>query len=99
MIPLLLHASDQPGLRAAARTVRRHIDSGPHRLVDIGHALSSSTTDSPHRAVVLGADREHASSALSALVDGRSHVDLLAGTAATSLRPVFVFPGQGGPGT
>lgn len=96
MIPLLLHASDQSGLRAAARTVRRHIDSGPHRLVDIGHTLSSSMTDSPHRAVVLGADREHASSALLALVDGRSHVDLLAGTAATSLRPVFVFPGQGG---
>ncbi|MDA0638937.1 type I polyketide synthase, partial [Nonomuraea sp. MCN248] len=48
-----------------------------------------------HRAVVVAGDRAGLVEGLSALAEGRSSASLVSGTAASGVRPVFVFPGQG----
>ncbi|WP_241827257.1 type I polyketide synthase, partial [Streptomyces graminilatus] len=96
-IPWVLSARTPQALADQARTLFEAApDASPD---DIGHALLSTRTLFPHRAVVLGADRPARLRALSALARGESTPDAVTAPvpddSGTGPGPVFVFPGQG----
>ena len=91
----VLSARTEKSLRAQAGRLEvfsRAADAAD--LAAAGPALARRTT-LEHRAVVVAADREELTAALTALADGTSHPALAVGTAAADVRPVFTFPGQG----
>ncbi|KUJ66293.1 hypothetical protein ACZ90_38470 [Streptomyces albus subsp. albus] len=97
VLPWVLSAKSEAGLRAQARRLRAHLLARPEALpVDIGHSLVASRALFDHRAVVLGADREALLEALAALDAGEPAAEVLSGRAGAGARkPVLVFPGQG----
>ncbi|MFD7504297.1 type I polyketide synthase [Streptomyces sp. NPDC059850] len=83
-------------MRARARQLREYLDTRPEWAVaDIGHALLADDTTGPHRAVLIGADRQEQDFGLRALADGTAAPNLVTGTAHDGAPPVFLFPGQG----
>nr|WP_051905942.1 type I polyketide synthase [Streptomyces flavovariabilis] len=83
-------------MRARARQLREHLGTRPEWTVaDIGHALLADDTTAPHRAVLIGADREEQDLGLRALANGTAAPNLVTGTARDGAPPVFLFPGQG----
>ncbi|WP_306213466.1 beta-ketoacyl synthase N-terminal-like domain-containing protein, partial [Actinoplanes sp. RD1] len=82
--PLLLSAADEVALREQASRLLKH---GPVRAAALGTRAAGR-----YRAVVLGAHREEA---LTALGNGHPHPDLVRGDARHPGKVAFVFPGQG----
>ncbi|WP_460072576.1 SDR family NAD(P)-dependent oxidoreductase [Streptomyces sp. YKOK-I1] len=93
-----LSAKTPTALRAQADRLRRHV--GHHPGADpaaVGHALATTRSRFPHRAVVHGRTRAELLDGLGALTRGRDHPNLTRGTVGPVGRGklVFVFPGQG----
>ncbi|MFI6323677.1 type I polyketide synthase [Nonomuraea sp. NPDC050556] len=88
-VPLLLSAKSDTALRDQAVRLGDLLDAEPP-VEGVAHALATTRTRFPHRAVVL-ADHK---ATLAALAEGRAAEGLVQGTAAQG-RTVFVFPGQG----
>ncbi|MGY1503358.1 SDR family NAD(P)-dependent oxidoreductase [Streptomyces sp. QTS52] len=96
-VPWVLSARTPQALADRARSLlEADLDASP---ADVGHALLSTRTVFPHRAVVLGNDHPARLRALSALARGESTPDVVTAPAPDASPagpgPVFVFPGQG----
>ncbi|WP_410641657.1 type I polyketide synthase [Amycolatopsis sp. lyj-346] len=63
--------------------------------VDVGYSLATGRAGLDHRAAVVGGDRAALLAGLEAIRDNRSASGVVRGVSVRSVRPVFVFPGQG----
>ncbi|MFC7895135.1 type I polyketide synthase [Streptomyces sp. NPDC057381] len=96
-VPWVLSARSEPALREQAARLRDRVAADPSlTAADVGHSLVTTRTAFTHRAVVLGADREHALSGLGLVAAGSDAAHAVRGTADGPAGPVvLVFPGQG----
>ena len=89
-LPLPLSAGNVAALRDQARRLAAHLSLNPGlRRADVAHALATTRTALPQRAVVLG-------TGLDVLARGESSPNVVTGAAQEWGRTVFVLPGQGG---
>ncbi|MBB4678293.1 type I polyketide synthase [Crossiella cryophila] len=93
-VPWLLSGRTEAALRDQAARLRTFAD-GESNPADIGFSLATGRTRFTHRAAVIGADRTELLTRLDALARGEFAADLPVGTARTTGKTVFVFPGQG----
>ncbi|WP_410641661.1 type I polyketide synthase [Amycolatopsis sp. lyj-346] len=95
-VPLVVSGNSEQSLRAQAARLRAHLTANPDlRLPDVGYSLATSRACFDHRAVVLATGRDEAVEALGRIAAGKDGPAFVRGTAGRSVRPVFVFPGQG----
>ncbi|MFU0240847.1 type I polyketide synthase, partial [Streptomyces scabiei] len=95
-LPWLLSARSQPALREQAARLHAHLADRPElRPADVAHALATTRSALPHRAVVVGTGRRALLDALAALADRSAASGAVEGQARGGGRTVFVFPGQG----
>ncbi|GLX38468.1 hypothetical protein Sros01_45410 [Streptomyces roseochromogenus] len=98
-VPWLISAKDETGLRAQAERLLGHVRSEAQRAdeTDIAFSLATTRAAFPHRAAVIGADRELLVQGLTALAHGEpSGTETVRGTApASGSRTAFLFSGQG----
>ncbi|MBL1097384.1 type I polyketide synthase [Streptomyces coffeae] len=93
-LPLSAHRPD--ALRDMARDLRSHLDAHPGLpLADIAYSLATTRAALPHRAVLVGHDRDQLAAELDRLAQGTPWPGLVHGTAGDRRRAAFVFPGQG----
>src|SRR5262249_50887161 len=93
--PWLLSARSQAALQARARQLLDHLDTTEDRAVDVAYSLAVHSSQHPHRAAIVAADRDALTHALTALA-GDGHAPGLVRAATTPIAEVvFVFPGQG----
>ncbi|MCD9587705.1 type I polyketide synthase, partial [Streptomyces sp. 8ZJF_21] len=91
-VPWVLSAGSEAGLRAHALRLRSFVSADADlRPVDVGWSLVSTRAALPHRAVVVGGDRDELVRELEAVAGGSGTL----GEARTHSGVVFVFPGQG----
>ncbi|MEU4377022.1 type I polyketide synthase [Pseudonocardia alni] len=93
-----LSARDPQALAESARRLVAAVEADPDGLGVgvVAAALARGRTWFPHRAVVLGADRDALLAGLRGLADGRPDpAAVVQGTGPADGRVVFVFPGQG----
>ncbi|MFF6945257.1 type I polyketide synthase, partial [Streptomyces lavendulae] len=99
VVPWLISAKDETGLRAQAERLLGHVRSEAHGTdeTDIAFSLATTRAAFPHRAAVIGADRELLVQGLTALAHGEpSGTETVRGTAtASGSRTAFLFSGQG----
>ncbi|MFJ9895893.1 type I polyketide synthase [Streptomyces sp. NPDC091280] len=98
VLPWPLSGATPAALRAQAGRLAAHLRARPALAPgDLGHALATTRTMFPHRAVALGHDRETLLGALDALAaDAPAPDAVVGGRAARAAGPVaFLFPGQG----
>ncbi|MFH8371712.1 type I polyketide synthase [Streptomyces sp. NPDC018031] len=95
-VPWVLSARSAAALRAQAERLLRHTEARPGPTVrDIAHSLATTRATLAHRAVLLGSDRAELRRDLAELARGGRPAGGVLGTAGRTVRPVFVFPGQG----
>ncbi|MER5549078.1 SDR family NAD(P)-dependent oxidoreductase [Streptomyces sp. NPDC002589] len=95
LLPWVLSARGEAGLRGQARALREHLLAGPEASdADVALSLATTRTGLEHRAAVLAADRDGFLQALDALAADRPAEGVLHGTPVEG-KIVFVFPGQG----
>ena len=95
-IPLTLSARSAAALAEQASRLGDFLRTGGGEPVEAGWSLTTTRTAFPHRAVVLGTERDALLRTLDALATGGADAALVQGTVADSdTGPVFVFPGQG----
>ncbi|MFH8979141.1 SDR family NAD(P)-dependent oxidoreductase, partial [Streptomyces sp. NPDC017890] len=95
-VPWVLSGHDHDALRAQAVRLRSLVGRRPELdSVDIGWSLVSARTLLPHRAVIVGSDRDELLRGLEAVANGEPAPGTVAGTATPPSGVVFVFPGQG----
>ncbi|GGV50894.1 hypothetical protein GCM10010245_80120 [Streptomyces spectabilis] len=98
VVPLALSAKTSDALRAQAAQLREHLlsptESGMH---DLAWTLAVARSRFEHRGVALGRDREDLLAALGRLAEGEGTAQgvVTGRVLGGSVRPVFVFPGQG----
>ncbi|MFI9588031.1 type I polyketide synthase [Streptomyces sp. NPDC052236] len=97
-----LSGRTEPALRARAAALLDALGEGQSRrgladadTRDLGFALATTRAALDHRAVVLGADREDAVRALTALTRGEPDPSLIVGQARAQDQMAFLFTGQG----
>ena len=96
VVPWVLSARSAKALADQAQRLLAHVD-GDHDLgvADVGWSLVSTRSTFEHRAVVVGADREHLTAGLAGLAAGEPGANVAVGRAQSVGKTVFVFPGQG----
>nr|CRI73799.1 CongC protein [Streptomyces conglobatus] len=95
-VPLPLSAHSPAALRARARDLRAHLDAHPGlALPDIAYSLATTRAVHPHRAVLVGTDRDGLAEHLGRLADGTAGPEVIRGTARDHGRIAFVCPGHG----
>ncbi|GAA4011764.1 type I polyketide synthase [Allokutzneria multivorans] len=80
---------------AAVRSQARSLSTVDATASDIAVSLATSRVAFEHRAAIVGADADELRRAFAAFADGTATADVVTGTAASSRKIVFVFPGQG----
>ncbi|MFD0417102.1 type I polyketide synthase [Streptomyces sp. NPDC127108] len=98
LVPLSLSAKTEPALRAQAARLRAHLLARPGlELDDVVWSLATARSRFEQRGVVLGRDRDELLAGLEELAQGDTTArNVVAGRAqGGTVRPVFVFPGQG----
>ncbi|WP_190140517.1 type I polyketide synthase, partial [Streptomyces longispororuber] len=98
LIPLPLSGKTPQALRDQATRLREHLLAHPGlEPADVGRSLAVARSRFEHRGVALGADRAELLAALKRLAQGATDAPgVVAGrTVGGTVRPVFVFPGQG----
>ncbi|WP_204327967.1 type I polyketide synthase [Streptomyces aureoverticillatus] len=99
VVPLALSAKTPEALRGQAARLREHLLAARAdlELGDLAWSLAASRSRFEHRGVVLGAGRGELLAGLESLTrDDASAQNVVSGRArGGSVRPVFVFPGQG----
>ncbi|MFJ8166808.1 type I polyketide synthase, partial [Streptomyces sp. NPDC096136] len=96
--PLLwpLSARTPEALPEQARRLLAYVREHPHaEPADIGHALAATRARLPHRAAVVGRDRDELLAALTAFARQEPTGRAFAGTAARKTKTAFLFSGQG----
>ncbi|WP_316527790.1 type I polyketide synthase [Kitasatospora brasiliensis] len=95
-LPWVLSARTRAAVRAQARRLHRHLLQHPEAgAADVGLSLATTRTHFPHRAAVVGRDREELMASLANLARDRGASGLVRGTAAGSGGTAFLFTGQG----
>ncbi|WP_066368501.1 type I polyketide synthase [Herbidospora mongoliensis] len=92
-VPWVLAAKTAEGLRGQAARLREFVTWDGVKNADVARSLLSRAA-LPHRAVVLGSEREELLAGLDALADDGSAPNVVRG-GSTAGSVVFVFPGQG----
>ncbi|MFF9352775.1 type I polyketide synthase, partial [Streptomyces sp. NPDC014734] len=104
VVPLLLSARGEDGLRAQARRLRDHIggqagtagdDSTGSGLTDLGYSLATTRAALEHRAALVAATPDEALHALDALARGETDPAQVSHGVATDGKVAFLFTGQG----
>ncbi|GAA4168664.1 hypothetical protein GCM10022251_59930 [Phytohabitans flavus] len=97
IVPWVLSARSEPALRAQAARLAGYAEGGDARLGDIASSLLTARAAMPHRAVVVGDDRDDLVRSLRELAAGEAGARVLTGPAGavSGAKAVFVFPGQG----
>uniref|UniRef100_UPI0004C9D69F type I polyketide synthase n=1 Tax=Streptomyces sp. NRRL B-1347 TaxID=1476877 RepID=UPI0004C9D69F len=98
VIPLALSGKTPEALRAQAGRLREHLIARTGLApADVAWSLTAARSRFEHRGVVLGRDREELLAALERLErDDAAAQGVVVGRAqGDTVRPVFVFPGQG----
>ncbi|WJV44905.1 SDR family NAD(P)-dependent oxidoreductase [Streptomyces flavofungini] len=98
VVPLALSAKTEGALRDQAARLREHLLAhGDLELGDVAWSLAVARSRFDQRGVVLGRDRDELLAGLDALArDDASAQNVVVGRAqGGTVRPVFVFPGQG----
>ncbi|WP_253209626.1 type I polyketide synthase, partial [Streptomyces niphimycinicus] len=92
VVPWVVSGASEAGVRAQAERLMAFVGDRPELSpVDVGWSLASTRAALPHRAVVVGADRDDLLRELAAVASGSAAI----GEARTHSGVVFVFPGQG----
>jgi len=96
VLPWLISAKTGQALREQAARLHAHVlEHADADVRDIAHALATTRTALPHRAVITGHDRAELLRALAGLAAGEDGSSVVSGLAAASPgRIAFVFPGQ-----
>ena len=95
VVPWALSAKSPEALGDQARRIAEHVEAHPELdAVDVGWTLGGRATF-PHRAVMLGGDRESLLAELRALADDHQGPGTVRGRATGGGKTAFVFPGQG----
>ncbi|WP_425472671.1 SDR family NAD(P)-dependent oxidoreductase [Streptomyces sedi] len=95
LLPWVVSARGEAGLRDQAARLRQHLDGRPElAATDVAFSLATSRAPFEHRAVVLGADRAALWDGLAALAEGRPSTGVFSGTVAAGGLG-FLFSGQG----
>ncbi|MFG3399434.1 type I polyketide synthase, partial [Streptomyces parvus] len=96
-LPFVVSARSAEALRAQAERIQAALADTPGiSLKDLGNALALGRSRFEHRAVVLAGGVEELRSGLETVaLGGGSVAGVVRGVAGRSVRPVFVFPGQG----
>ncbi|WP_286248500.1 type I polyketide synthase [Streptomyces graminofaciens] len=95
-LPWLLSARSQAALREQAARLHAHLTARPDlEPADVAHALATTRSSFPHRAVVVGTSRTELLDALADFADRAAASGAVEGHARGGGRTVFVFPGQG----
>ncbi|MFD2421811.1 SDR family NAD(P)-dependent oxidoreductase [Amycolatopsis pigmentata] len=94
-VPWVLSGHSRKALRAQAERLLVHAGSSRDSAESIGHALVTTRSALPHRAVFLGADREELTGALRAFLHDERSSRVAEGDARTEGRTAFLFTGQG----
>nr|WP_307822216.1 SDR family NAD(P)-dependent oxidoreductase [Streptomyces flavofungini] len=98
VIPLALSAKTPESLPGQAARLREHLLAHPDlELGDVAWSLAVARQRFEHRGVVVGADRDELLAGLAELAQGDTAArNVVVGrTLGGTVRPVFVFPGQG----
>ncbi|MFJ8210233.1 type I polyketide synthase [Streptomyces sp. NPDC096033] len=96
--PLLwpLSARTPEALPEQARRLLAYVQENPDTdPADIGHALATTRAQLPHRAAIVGRDRDGLLAALTAFARQEPTGHAFEGTAARKTRTAFLFSGQG----
>ncbi|MGW3280026.1 type I polyketide synthase [Nocardia rhamnosiphila] len=97
VVPWMVSAKSEPGLRAQARRLRDHLLADPAiDLWDVAYSLTTSRALLDHRGVVVGRDRAELLAGLDALAEGQTSeaAGVVAGANGAG-RTAFLFTGQG----
>ncbi|MDA0638936.1 type I polyketide synthase, partial [Nonomuraea sp. MCN248] len=85
------------GVRAQAERLHRHVTTRERTdPADVAHSLIATRATHPHRAVVLGRDRETLVANLGGYLRGQPVDEVVTGVADELTRTAFLFTGQGG---
>ncbi|HEY2501283.1 MAG TPA: acyltransferase domain-containing protein, partial [Mycobacterium sp.] len=96
VVPFVLSARSAEALAGQAERLLAHVSADPALgAADVGWSLVSSRSVFEHRAVVVGADRDHLLAGLAGMAAGEPGVNVVVGRAQALGKTVFVFPGQG----
>nr|BCB17033.1 modular polyketide synthase [Streptomyces nobilis] len=98
VVPLALSAKTPEALRGQAARLREHLLAHADlELGDVAWSLAVARSRFEHRGVALGTDRDELLAALESLAqDDADARNVVTGRAQSgTVRPVFVFPGQG----
>ncbi|MBO3682745.1 type I polyketide synthase, partial [Streptomyces sp. NEAU-YJ-81] len=96
VVPWVLSAKSPAALRAQAKRLVSHLESGDApNAVDVGWTLATTRAALDHRAVIFATDTEDGITTARALAEGRPDPLLVTGQTGTDGKTVFIFPGQG----
>ncbi len=94
VVPWVLSARSPEALAAQAARLLDHDGEHAGDLADVGFSLATTRAALPHRAVVLGADRDELRAGLDVLASGRHAPGVVTGTVAPG-GLAMLFSGQG----
>ncbi|WP_371675367.1 type I polyketide synthase [Streptomyces sp. NBC_01276] len=96
-LPWVVSAKGEAALRDQARRLHEHLCAHPEATpAETGRSLALTRTRFPHRAGIIGSDREELLAGLDALAHGETHPGLTLGhTTDHDGRLAFMFTGQG----
>ncbi|MGO4618267.1 SDR family NAD(P)-dependent oxidoreductase [Nocardia sp. 2YAB30] len=95
VVPWIVSAKFEPGLRAQAHRLRQWLIGNPDAQVwDVAHALTTSRARMDWRGAVVGRDREELLAGLAVLAEDESAPGVVRGSAGSG-RTAFLFTGQG----
>ncbi|WP_410641659.1 type I polyketide synthase [Amycolatopsis sp. lyj-346] len=92
-LPWVLSAKTEKALAAQAAKLLSSVDGAD--LDDVAYSLATRRSQFEFRAAIVAGDRDGVRAGLEAIRDDRAVPGVVRGTAPQSVRPVFVFPGQG----
>ncbi|WP_435885455.1 SDR family NAD(P)-dependent oxidoreductase, partial [Streptomyces tauricus] len=96
VVPLVLSARTEAGVRAQAERLHGHLTADPGlRLTDVGYSLATTRARLDHRAVVVGDERKVLLAGLDALSRGDLAPHVRSGPVRGKASAVLMFPGQG----
>ncbi|MCT2594851.1 polyketide synthase docking domain-containing protein, partial [Streptomyces sp. N2-109] len=96
VVPLVLSARSEAGVRAQAERLHQHMTSHPELAVgDVGYSLATTRAALDHRSVVVGDGREMLLTGLDSLSRGEGAAGVVSGVVGGGARTVVMFPGQG----
>ncbi|MFI9201286.1 type I polyketide synthase [Streptomyces sp. NPDC053048] len=95
-LPWVISAKDSAALREQAQRLLTYAQEHPDVTPgDIGHSLLTTRAALPHRAAVVGSDRDELLSGLAAVARDETAANAVRGVAARKSKVAFLFSGQG----